>query len=356
MEIKFLLYITYPYSIPICKPLEEEIKARGMHVKWFVEDKNTITYFKGNETIVSIEEAIAYAPHIVLTATDYVADFIPGIKVQLFHGFPANKRKGKDQFTIRNFFDLYCTQGPTSTDVFKAKSLRLKHFEVIETGWPKMDALFPLEAIKRTVTKPVILVSSTFTKKYSLALNDEFCTELQRLSKTGKWHFDVVLHPLLPKSVVKKFKTMQHENFCYHDTTDLIPLFKKSDIMICDTSSAIIEYLLQKKPVVTFRNNKPLPSYLNITAVSELENAINDALSYPSSLLSEIEKYARASHPYEDGKSSQRVLDAVLHFLQKDKSHLKPKPLSVLRKFKIRKKLQFWTLQSYRKPITLAID
>ncbi len=353
--IRFLLYITYPYSIPICKPLEEEIKARGMEVKWFVEVAETKKYFKGTEEVLEIQEAIDYNPHIVLTATDYVADFIPGIKVQIFHGFPANKRKGTDQFIIRNFFDLYCTQGPTSTSVFKAKSEKLKHFEVVETGWSKVDPLFPLKK-KEIGDKPVVMISSTFTKRYSLALNPDVFEEIKRLSTIGKWHFNVVLHPLISKEVVQKFKDIQNENLTFYDTTDLIPLFKKSDVMLCDTSSALIEYLLQIKPVVTFRNNMPLPSYINVTEVSEIEKAIEYALSMPNEIIEQIKKYANDSHPYYDGKSSKRVIDATLAFLAKDKSHLKLKPLSIVRKYKIRKKLNYWTLKTYNKPITIDVS
>ncbi|MGC1515800.1 MAG: glycosyltransferase, partial [Maribacter sp.] len=352
MVLRFLLYITYPYSIPICKPLEKELLKRGMEVKWFVEDKNTKLKFTHGEVILPIQEAVAYSPHVVLTATDYVADFIPGIKVQLFHGFPANKRKGIDQFVIRNFFDLYCTQGPTSTEIFQAKSAKMNHFEVVETGWSKMDSLFPLTPRNRN-GKPHILVSSTFTKKYSLALNDEVVTELGRLSELGKWHFDVVLHPILDPEIGAKFKTLQNGNLTYHDTTDLVPLFKKSDVMLCDTSSALIEYLLQIKPVVTFRNNMPLPSYINITEVSNIESGIAYALTEPPELLERIREYAMASHPYTDGKSAERVIDAALLFLAKDKSRLKPKPIDLIRKYKIRKKLGYWTLKSFRNPITI---
>lgn len=326
-----------------------------MEVKWFVEDEKTKAYLINQEDILTIDEAIQYEPHIVLTATDYVADFISGIKVQIFHGFPANKRKGTDQFIIRNFFDLYCTQGATSTANFKKKSKKLRHFEVVETGWPKMDALFPLKD-KPTNDKPIIMVSSTFTKKYSLALNGELQEELKRLSKIGKWHFNIVLHPLISKEIVAKFKSFQNENLTYYDTTNLIPLFEQSDIMLCDTSSALIEYLLQIKPVVTFKNNMPLQSYINVNEVDKIEEAIQYALSRPDEIISEIKKYADDSHTFKDGKSSKRVIDASLNFLYQDKTNLKSKPLSFVRKYKIRKKLNYWTWKSYRKPITIAAN
>ncbi len=339
-KFKFLIYVGQVFGFPIARPLQAEIKKRGFEVAWFNEIPSNNQYIKkGERFLKTVESVMEYCPDVVLVATDLVPSFFPGIKVQIFHGFPANKRKGTDQFIIRGFYDLYCTQGPTSTLVFKEKSCKLKHFEVVETGWSKMDPLFPL--IKRVPNKkPVILVSSTFTKKYSLAFNPEVVRELKNLSKIGKWHFDVVLHPLISKEVKEEFKAMQNENFVYHDTTDLIPLFKKSDVMLCDTSSALIEYQLQNKPVVTFRNNMPLPSYYNITDVSEIEQAITTTLTRPGNLMKEIEKYTNESHPYFDGKSSERVIDACVDFLENKK--VKRKPLNLIRKYKMRKKLNYF--------------
>ena len=38
---KFLIYISYSYSIPIGKPLQEEIERRGYEVFWFSEIEST---------------------------------------------------------------------------------------------------------------------------------------------------------------------------------------------------------------------------------------------------------------------------------------------------------------------------
>ncbi|MGA8854884.1 MAG: CDP-glycerol glycerophosphotransferase, partial [Christiangramia sp.] len=194
MNYRFLIYINHSYAIPIGSPLQEEIKKRGYEVKWFSGMDAPKKLFPENGQLINeIGDVIQYDPHIVLTITDSVPDFFPGLKVQVFHGFPANKRKGTDQFTIRGFFDLYCTQGPSSTGPFKKQQKKYKTFEVIETGWSKVDPLFPLEATKNK--KPAILISSTFTTQYSLALKKEVIQEIERLSKTGKYQFMAVLHP-----------------------------------------------------------------------------------------------------------------------------------------------------------------
>ncbi|MFN4764312.1 CDP-glycerol glycerophosphotransferase family protein [Gillisia sp. Q332] len=353
MKYRFLIYISHSYALPIGEPLQKELLKRGFEVKWFADEEYTKAFFpEYGKLLNTVQNAIEYNPHVVLTINDSVPDFFPGIKVQIFHGFPANKRKGTDQFTIRGFFDLYCTQGPSSTSIFKKLAEKHKTFEVKETGWSKMDPLFPITE-KNSAKKPVILIASTFTKQYSLALKDEVVAELQRLSKLGKWEFIAVLHPKLDASVYSKFEAMQHENFTFYNTTDLIPLFKKADVMFADTTSALIEFLIQEKTVVTFKNNMPGPYLIDISSVSEIEPALENALNPPQELLQEIKKFSQFSHPYTDGRSSERVIDACIEFLHKDKSHLKKKPLNLLRKYKMRKKLGYFTLSSFHRPITL---
>uniref|UniRef100_UPI00261D8C5D CDP-glycerol glycerophosphotransferase family protein n=1 Tax=Christiangramia sp. TaxID=1931228 RepID=UPI00261D8C5D len=340
MKYRFLIYINHDYALPIGLPLQKEINRLGHTVKWFSGMEAPKKFFpKQGALINNIREAIAYKPHIVLSITDTVPDFISGLKVQVFHGFPANKRKGTDQFTIRGFFDLYCTQGPSSTLPFKEQQKKYKTFDVVETGWSKVDPLFPLKAIHNK--KPKILISSTFTKQYSLALKDNVVDEIHRLSKTGKYDFMAVLHPKLGQETVEKFRRLENENFKFYDTTDLIPLFKKANIMFSDTTSAIIEFLLQRKPVITYKNNMPGPYLIDIDRVEDIESSFDLALTRPEELISEIDKFARFSHPYTDGKSSERVIQAGIDFLHTDKSYLKKKPLNLIRRYKIRKQLDY---------------
>lgn len=354
---RFLIYISHPYSIPIGRPLQKEIESRGYEVFWFSDEEYTKAYLSEEEPLLNtVEEVLHYNPTIVLTATDQVADFFPGIKVQIFHGFLSNKRdETKAHFRIRGFFDLYTTQGPSTTAPFNLLAQKYRTFEVVETGWSKVDPLFPIEE-KKSFKKPTILISSTFTTRLSLAKNEKVFEELKRLSETGKYRFLCVLHPKLPQLIKDKFSELNNENFTYFDTTDLIPLFKESDIMFSDTTSAIIEFILQKKPVVTFNNAKPGPHLINIKDVNDIENGIEFALSKPQKVIMAIEEYIKETHPYFDGQSSKRVIDATISFLHKDKSHLKSKPFNLIRKWKIRKLLNYFTFRSYNKPLTLKAN
>ena len=337
---RFLLYVSQAYSIPICRPLQEEILKRGYEVKWFCDDNNTKMQLESDEHLLeSVTEVKAYYPDVVLVATNVVPDFFPGIKVQVFHGFSVDKRsEAKGHFNIRGFFDLYCTQGPNTTKPFKILQKKHKYFQVVETGWSKMDPLFPLETEVHTI--PTVMISSTFTTSLSLAKNKEAVTEIARLSKLGKWKFIVVLHPKMESETVEAFKAMQHEYFTFYDTSDLTPLFKRADVMLSDTTSAITEFALQKKPVVTLNNKQPKPYMINVTKVTDIELAIKKALTKPQEIMQALDTFVAETHPYEDGQSSARVIDACLDFIETQK--IQPKPLNLVRRYQIRKKLHYW--------------
>jgi len=350
MDYKFLIYTSYSYGIPIGRPLELEILKRGYQVRWFSYIPETKSHLpKGSQLLESIQEVVSYDPDIILSITDYVPDFLSGLKVQVFHGFNPAKRSEDDHFNIRGFYDLYCTQGPSTTLRFQEKQKEDPHFEVVETGWPKMDPLFE-KAEEKSGALPVILITSTFSHRLSLALREDVLEEVKRLSETGKYQFITVLHPKLPQQTVAKWQSLMGPYFTYYDTTDLIPLFKRADIMLSDTTSAIQEFMLADKPIVTFRHRRPNDCVLNVEEVQELEAALDLAIQRPQKQLAAIRKEADLNHPYRDGQSSARVIDACIASLHKDKSHLKKKSLNIIRKYKIRKLLQYYPLKTYRRP------
>ena len=357
MQYKFLIYISYSYALPIGLPLEYEITKRGYSVKWFADNEDVSNAIQSKNNILqNIQEVIDYKPDIILAATDSVPDFIKALKVQVFHGFNAQKRPSKkntfSHFRIRGLYDLYCTQGPSTTQGFKAQAKLHPHFEVIETGWSKVDALFPISNnVKNPV--PVVFIASTFTERLSLAVNDAVFKEIERLSQSGDYKFNMVLHPKLPTEIKKKWQSIENDFFQYHDTTDLIPLMKQADIMLSDTTSAIQEFILLERPVVTVNHTFDHNYLINIHSANEIEKSLQQALERPEELINNIKVFIKQLHPYYDGKSSERIIDASISFLHKDKGHLKSKPLNLMRKFKMRKRLKYFTFRSYNQPFTI---
>ena len=351
MQYKFLIYFSYSYALPIGIPIEEEILKRGYQVQWFsdMEDGKEAISHKSN-VIQTIHQLVDYKPDIVLTATDDVPDFISGLKVQIFHGFFAQKRPGKNNkfahFRIRGFFDLYCTQGPSTTTIFKKLQMQKKHFDVIETGWSKMDPLFPTTT-KKISDIPTILIASTFTKRLSLAYDNAVYDTIKQLSASGQYKFLMVLHPKIPSEIVKKWKGLSGPNFIYHDTTYLIPLFKISDILFADTTSAIQEFLMQNKPVVTYNHTLQHDYLIQVNNVESIENAFKKALTYPKDLLLKIQDFINDLHPYFDGKSSERIIDTTINYLKHKKKPQKRKPTNLIRKYKIRMRLNYFTFRTF---------
>jgi CDP-glycerol glycerophosphotransferase (TagB/SpsB family) len=215
-------------------------------------------------------------------------------------------------------------------------------FEVVETGWPKMDPLFrnSPESLHKN-ERPVVLFTSTFTRRLSAA--PILFETIARLSKKGKWNWLINFHPKMDRAVVAQYRSIQNENLKFVATDDIIPLLKTADIMVSDTSSVVSEFLLLYKPVVTLNNQKPGPHLMNISNSAELEHAIERGLTFPADLMNEIRKYADGIHPYRDGCSSRRVLTATDRLVQKGTAHLKQKPWNLIRRLKLR-----WTLGYYR--------
>src|SRR5699024_5414981 len=128
---------------------------------------------------------------------------------------------------------------------------------------------------KRTYEKPVVMLASTFTKRLSLAYDNDFFQELKKIIEKKKYQFIAVLHPKIEEEVKDRFKALNGDFFQYYDTTDLTPPCAKADSTLSDTSSAISEWVMQKKVVVTYNNNRPEPHFMNSTQSSHLEEAMN---------------------------------------------------------------------------------
>jgi len=342
---RYLFYISQNYSFAILRPLQEVILARGDQAAWFLEGKEVnADYLKKDEQqLKTIVEINNYKPIAVFYPANIAPTFLPGINVAVFHGFDAgkvDKRGHNDHFKIRNCFELYCTQGPSSTKPFLKLSEQDNHFSVTETGWCALDNLyFPYE--KKPSNKPTILLCSTFSKKLSCA--PHLFETVKRLSQTGEWDWLIQFHPKMPTEIVNQYMSLQNEHLSFIETDNVIPLLQQADVMVCDTSSVLIMFLLLGKPVVTYNNIAPTDYLLNIDNVNLLEQTINKALKKPPELIKCIEDFIKYTHPYNDGKSSNRVLEAVDELLS-GRVMLGKKPMDLFRQFKMRKKLNYWRL------------
>ncbi|NDW10033.1 CDP-glycerol--poly(glycerophosphate) glycerophosphotransferase [Dysgonomonas sp. 520] len=349
---KYLLFVSHSYAYSILRPIQDEIWRRGDDVAWFIEDTSPVFLKENEKQLKTIGEVIDYNPRAVFVPGNHVYDFFPGIKVEVFHGFDINKRPGRgDHYATKGWFDLYCTQGKKDTVGFQKLSEKLGYFAVRQTGWAKTDSFFDQSGqIFQTYNKrPVILYSSTFTKWITSApfLYDE----IHRLIQKRDWDWLITLHPKMNEETVTLYKELEkYENVTFYNGGNNTKLLKQADVMVCDSSSIIVEFLFFHKPVVTYKNTSPGNHLINIEDSSLLESSIEKALSPSDELLQHIKEYTDEMHPYRDGKSSARILDAVDDFEKNCKGKLKKKPLNLFRKLKLRKKTHYFPFGSYHSP------
>lgn len=347
MPKRYLFFVSLSYAYSILRPLQEEIWKRGDEVAWFIEEPCEILLTGKEQRLKTISEVLSYDPIAVFAPGNYIYDFFPGVKVAVFHGYAMKKRIEKidDHFSIRGWFDIYCTQGPSSTPYFKKLEKEKKFFKIYETGWSKVDPFFKIEDNASQNITPLILYSPTFSSQITSAY--QLYESLRELMATKAWDWVITFHPKLDDAeLILKYKNLEKEfpNVTFQRFNDGLPTLKKIDVMLCDSSSIIIEAMLLEKPVVTYRNTHPGKHLLNVLDEKDIGAAIEKALGKPKELMDEIHRYTLHHEAHRDGKNSERILLAVDDFIDKYQGKLKSKPLNLIRKLKLRWKAKYFKL------------
>jgi CDP-glycerol glycerophosphotransferase (TagB/SpsB family) len=344
----FLLFGNERYALPILQPMADALHAAGHAVHaWFFGGATGLT-LDARTRMIGLEQAVALTPAAVFSAVNWVPSFVGGAKVQLFHGFNVEKRKdSRGHFRVRGVFDLYCTQGPATTAPFKALAARAGHFTVVETGWPKLDPMFrdddgrAARLREAAGERPVVLFASTFTERLSAAphLLVEISAEIAR----GERYWLLTLHPKCPPALIAQYRGLAGPNASFVEPEQLIAAQRAADVLVADTTSVASEFVVQRRPVVTFRNNAPKPHMLDFADPSALPAMLARAFAPDAGLLSALAAYADAIHPYRDGRSSERVLAATESLLAGELGRLGPKPWSArLRALELRRRFGYW--------------
>lgn len=347
MSRHFLFFCSYSYAIPILRPLEEEIKRRGDEVAWFMESSCDVSLLTDSDRqLHSTKEVKTWNPEAVFAPGIFVYDFFPGVKVEVFHGYPIYKRGGTEEthFRIRGWFDIYLSTGPSSTPIFLDQEKKYGHFKTYETGWAKVDTIVKArrqaEKTHRPDHTPTIFVSTTFSKNVT-QLRNLFPT-IKRLSGERDWNWIITMHPKLDDPELRDDLTKLAEtrsNVTFMPVTPDASVMAQTDVMLCDASSIILEYMMLDKPVVTLCNTTPGPHLIDVKSPDDVECAIDKALTRPSELMAAIKEYVGMHEAHTDGHNCERIMDAVDDFIKNYKGKLKRKPLNLFRKIKLRIKL-----------------
>ena len=327
---KYLLFLTKNYSYSILRPLYDAILQQdNAEVYWFSTkperfDINREHWLEDNKAVIK------YNPDAIFAPGNVVPSNWLGLKVQLFHGLGEEKQ---GHYRKNGLFQMYCTPGPFITKKF----LNNSRYIVEETGWPKLDNISTMRQNEKTIFNnkyPTILYAPTFSKKLTSA--NSLLNKLTELKKRD-YNWIIKFHELMDAEIAAKYKALQNDKFLVSDNTDILPLMSESDLMLTDTSSVAYEYLFFDKPIVTFNTKTRHDKGINILEADDLEGAIIRVLSDPAEFKENREFYIGELHPYRDGKSSQRVLEAVNRVLDNGYRPLnKYNPIYLLSKWKTR--------------------
>lgn len=338
----YLLFASHSYAFSILRPLEEEIIQRGDKAAWWLEFSCPNLLHEDEVRLCNLQEVKCFNPIAVIAPGNWVYPFFPGVKVEVFHGYPMRKRIEEidDHFTLRGWWDIYCTQGPSSTPYFTELSQKAGYFKIYETGWCKVDTFFkhaPLALSQRE--RPCILYAPTFTKGISSAW--EMGKVIDQLAASENWDWIITFHPLLddPELLAEYHDLDQrHSNVHFQRINEGFKTFAQTDVLLCDSSSLIVEYLMTRKPVVTLRNTHPGPYLLNVQTTEEIGPALQQALQHPTELMQAIEDYTAYHEAHRDGKNSARVLDAIDDYIANYQQKMRRKPLNIWRKLQMIKR------------------
>ena|SRR3712207_2160435 len=323
--MRIVLFCENKYAIDILQPLEDEARREGNNeVMWYVHAPKIPEFPLAGQVswTHSIQEIYDFKPEAIFVPGNIVPYYLPGVKIQVFHGYAAEK---KDHWIIRRYFDTYFTQGPYFTSHFKKLALQYKDFEVLETGWTRQDWIFrhrnDHEEERRSLLRDsgkerIALYAPTFSPK--LTSLPHIKQALIDLTERRSVLLLIKLHPLTRPEWVEEYRQLarEHSAITFVEDYGLSKYTLMADMMISDTSSTVYEMLLLDKPVVTLNTIAKDIYWRNITTPADLLSAYDDAFT-DSSLHDRRQWVIDNYDPYLDGQVAHRMLEGARVFIRR---------------------------------------
>ncbi|MGM1055850.1 MAG: CDP-glycerol glycerophosphotransferase family protein [Bacteroidota bacterium] len=340
--MKFVLFCQNPYAFGILEPIMQVLKEKGHNFTWFITDNLLGKFPFPSEPVISrISDLEKYKSDAIFCPGNEVPHFVRGVKVQVFHGLAGEK---KSHFRIRHYFDLYLTQGPYFTENFKRLKQKYKDFEVVETGWSKLDIYGKNDSaikkekealLQKFSASKLILYAPTFSP--SLTSAPFLLTELEKLSDNKDYLILIKFHDLMSIDFAENYRSLAKKisNLIVEEEPNIIKFLLMADLMISDTSSVVYEFLLLNKPVITYKNDSNNIRWADSLTYEDLVLKVQENLKHDP-FEPQRKKIIADYHPYNDGLSSLRMVEAVEDYIQKHKIPEKRK-LPFLRKLKMKR-------------------
>lgn len=270
----------------------------------------------------SIQEIYDFSPDVIFVPCNIVPYYLPGVKVQIFHGYAAEKK------IIGSSAAILTHISPKVLFLQKVLKLLLKNIKISRSwkpGWPRQDwiheNLHTFDPEKNTLLQKyqkskLVLYAPTFSPSLtSLPFIEEGLIKLVE-------ERDVLLilkfHPLTRKEWMEEYKKLaqEHKNILWVEDHNITKYQLMADVMISDTSSTVYEFLLLDKPVITYKTIAKDIYWQDIQTPSDLPEAFDLVLEDEELALKR--KWIIANYdPYLDGKVCHRMLNAARDYISR---------------------------------------
>ena len=293
--MRIVLFCENKYAVDILLPIyQEAVKSETNYILWYVHLPKIPVFPLDGKVVYtySMQEVYDFSPEAIFVPGNIVPYYLPGVKIQVFHGYAAEK---KDHWVIRRYFDTYFTQGPFFTKKFK---------ELRE------------ELLKLHGKSQIVLYAPTFSP--SLTSLPALKEALLHLVKMRDVVLLLKLHPLTKKEWVDEYKQLaeQEEHIIWEDGFNVTKYQLMSDVMISDTSSTVYEFLLLGRPVITYRTIAKDIYWTDITDTSQLTDAF-ESVQHDENAIAKRRWVVDNYDPYLDGNVARRMLEAAEDYIRR---------------------------------------
>jgi len=331
----WLFYLAKQYALPVVAPLVDYVEAQGLSFGFYVSAKvNRVLpqAWRCHPVFTDLASARAFGADFVLSPGNFVDFRLPGVKVELFHGIGIEKPV---HYQIRHFFDLYLTSGPAVTHRFQSLKEKYGYFDVIETGWPKIDYIkrFDGRDLRRRHSIPegkrVVLYAPTHSRRMQSA--EALLPVLPSTIRDDEiWLCKP--HELTDRSLLAALSALGSDRFRIVNEPDITPYLHLANVMVSDTSSVLYEFMVLDKPVVTYRTLDRRDKGIDIQRPDQLRAAVDRCLAAPSEMADQRARHLREVNPRLDGNIAKTVFEALAAIDPKAPLGPRRKPMNLFRK------------------------
>lgn len=347
MSPRILFYIQRNLHLPFLEPVHEQmtrlcpeaetafcappfIAPKNGLPGWGLEEQEIQRLKHKARFVRTVEE---FQPDITVFADACTNVFNCGKRVFVGHGIISKGGFYTESPLVRreNLADLICVPGPWHKRILQKNVFS----PIVVTGFIKSDRLFGPSACTRAdfCRQYAIPLDATIIL-YAPTFNDELSAipclgeQIAQVCEPDRYLI-IKLHTMTDVVVAEMHRRLAagHPRIRFVEEIDVTPAMAAADILISDVSSVLVEFMGLDRPVIVVNNPRQQAyegyraddiEYLvrdacqQVSTLDELLPAVETAIKQPATLSPLRRNYADELCFGRDGRSAQRVAEAVL--------------------------------------------